>query len=149
MAWRKPTLRDIAAKLNQRELDAYRQHPDFNTSADPVLDILEQTAESVRGYCRTNKTVKISPELGSIPEGLITFAMDFAAFDILKRINAPIGEPRKVAWEKAIEVFKDVAEGKFIPESYAEGSDDDTTSNRAQPVFSAMGRRKILNNYVI
>lgn len=149
MAWRKPTLRDIAAKLNQRELDAFRQHPDFNSSADPVLDILEQTAESVRGYCRTNKQVSMSPELGSIPEGLITFAMDFAAFDILKRINVNPNEARKAAWEKAIEVFKDVAEGKFIPESHIEGSDNDTASNRAQPVFSAMGRRKILNNFVI
>lgn len=57
MAWRKLMLRDIAAKLNQRELDAYRQHPDFASAADPVVDLLEMTAESVRGLWPTRRGI--------------------------------------------------------------------------------------------
>ena len=149
MAWRKPELRDIAAKLNQRELDAFRQHPDFASAADPVADLLELTAESVRGFCRTNKQVRMCPDASTIPEGLMTFAMDFAVYDVLKRISVATNEARKAAWEKALEVFQAVADGKFIPESWsgdAEGGDD-TLSNRATPAFCAP-RRKILNNEI-
>ena len=148
MAWRKPTARDLAAKLNQKELDAFKRHPDYASAADPGMDILELTAESVRGFCRSNKQVKMSPESGSIPEGLMTFAMDFAVYDVLKRINVPVNEARKAAWEKAVEIFNMVAEGKFMPESYEENSEDDTESNRSRPKFSEIGRVKILNEYL-
>lgn len=149
MAWRKPETRDLTAKLNQRELDAFRQHPDFKTMADPAADILEQTAEMVRGYCRTNKQVRMSPELGSIPEGLISPAMDYAAYDILKRINVAVNDARKAAWEKAIELFEKVASGQYIPESWSddETPEGDASSNRATPQFTVNARRKILNMY--
>lgn len=149
MAWRKPETRDLTAKLNQRELTAFKQHPDFASMADPASDILEQTAEMVRGYCRTNKQVKMSPVLGTIPEGLISPAMDVAVFDVLKRINVNPNEARKAAWEKAIDLFKEVAKGDFIPESWAkdETGEDDASSNRARPKFSNIGRIKILNEY--
>lgn len=145
MAWRKPELRDIAAVLNQRELEQYRQHPDFATAADPVLDLLEQTAESVRGFCRSNRQITLCPRAGTIPEGLMSFAMDFAAFNVLKRINVKPNEARTDAWKKALEIFESVARGDFMPESYrADDEADDASSNRAYPAFS-VGRRKILD----
>lgn len=142
MAWRKPELRDIAAKLSQKELDAYRQHPDFESAADPVTDLLELTAESVRGFCRTNKQVVMSPEGGSIPEALMSFAMDIAAYDVLTRINVRVGEDRKAKWEKALEWMDKVSIGNYIPESY-NGEQDDTSSNKAMPRFTE-GRYKRL-----
>lgn len=147
MSWRKPELRDIAAKLNQKELDMFRQHPDFQTGADPVLDLLEQTAESVRGFCRANRQIALCPRPGTIPEGLMTFAMDFAAFDVLKRINVKPNEARTDAWEKAHDVFAKVAPGEFIPESWSKESTDDASSNRAVPAFST-GRRRILDTFL-
>lgn len=148
MAWRKPEVRDIAAKLNQRELDAYRIHPDFASVADPVQDLLSMTAEAVRNYCRTNKTVKMSPEPGSIPEGLMTFAMDIAAYDVLTRINVPVKEERKAKWEKALEWMEKVASGQLTPESWSEdGTESDTESNRAEPAFCP-ARFKILNEQI-
>lgn len=139
----------MTAKLNQRELTAFKQHPDFATMADPAKDILEQTAEMVRGYCRTNRQVKMSPVLGTIPEGLISPAMDVAVFDVLKRINVQPNEARKAAWEKAIDLFKEVAKGEFIPESWFEDEtgEDDASSNRARPKFSSQSRYKILDMY--
>ena len=75
-------------------------------------------------------------------------AMDVAAFDLLKRINVQINDARKAAWEKAIELFKDVANSAFTPESYNpdETQTDDTQSNLAKPQFSK-ARFKILNTY--
>lgn len=149
MAWRKPELRDLAAKLNQRELDAFRQHPDFKTMADPAADILEQTSEFVRGFCRTNKQVRMSPEEGTIPEGLISPAMDYAVYDVLKRINVNPNDARKAAWEKAIDLFEKVASGSYIPESWSEDEEEgDASSNRATPDFGAQQRRFILNEYL-
>lgn len=148
MAWRKPELRDIAAKLSQRELDAFRKSPDFVSAADPVADLLEMTAETVRGFCRTNKQVKMCPASATIPEGLMTFAMDYAAFDVLKRISLDPNEARKAAWEKALEIFQAVAEGKFIPESYDDESEDDTQSNKAMPGFGVQ-RHKILETFYL
>lgn len=149
MAWRKPTKRDIAAKLTQRELDAFSASPDFMSGADPVSDILELTAETVRGFCRTNRQVKMSPENGTIPEGLMTFAMDMAAFDILKRTALEPNDVRKAAWEKAMELMQSVGKGEYIPESYVSESvgQDETDSNRAMPGFSKVNRRKLLNEY--
>jgi hypothetical protein len=149
MSWRRPELRDLTAKLNQREVDMFRAHPDFASQSDPASDILEQTAEFVRGFCRTNKQVKMSPVAGSIPEGLISPAMDYAVYDVLKRINVTPNEARKAAWEKAIELFEKVAKGEYIPESWFvdETEGDDTLSNKATPKFSDNQRYKILNEY--
>ena len=145
MAWRKPEIRDIAAKLNQRELDAFRQHPDFSSAADPVVDLLELTAESVRGYCRSNKQATLSSEAGTIPESLMSFAMDIAAYDILKRINVKVNEDRKAKWEKALEWMEKVATGVFIPESGSEDATDDTSSNMAKIKFLPRMRRFVMN----
>ena len=149
MAWRKPETRDLTAKLNQRELTAFKQHPDFASMADPAADLLEQTAEMVRGYCRTNKQVRMSPILGTIPEGLMSPAMDIAVFDVLKRINVNPNEARKAAWEKALELLEKVGRGEFIPESWAkeETGEEDASSNRAHPKFSNCARYKILDSY--
>jgi len=118
--WRKPTRRDIAAKLTQAELDKFSTSPDFLSGANPVEDVLELTAETVRGFCRTCKQLKMCPEAGTIPEGLMTFAMDYAAFDILKRISHAPNEARTKAWEAAREMFMAVGKGEYIPDPFIE-----------------------------
>lgn len=147
MGWRKPEQRDLAAKLNQKELESFKLHPEYESSADPAEDILAQTAEFVRGACRTNKQVRLSPEYRSIPESLISPAMDLAVFDVLKRINVVPNEARKSAWEKAHELFERVASGAFIPESWVEDGepDEELKNNKANPRFLPRMRRFILN----
>jgi hypothetical protein len=75
--------------------------------------------------------------------------MDVAVFDVLKRINVQPNEARKAAWEKAIDLFKEVARGEFIPESWAEDEtgEEDASSNKARPKFSDTTRYKILDMY--
>lgn len=150
MAWRRPETRDLTAKLNAAECEQFKRHPDFASMADPAGDILEQTAEFVRGFCRTNRQVKMSPEAGSIPEGLMSPAMDYAVFDVLKRMNVIPNEARKAAWEKALELFERVGRGEYIPESWSkdETPEADISSNKAMPKFSDRTTRyKILDAY--
>ena len=128
MAWRKPTERDLAATLSQEEIDKFRRSfPD----GDPVGDILLRTAELVRGHCRSNRSLMVSPEAGTLPESLISPAMDYAAFDILKRMPLKINDERRMAREAAEALFGKVADGKVTPEDAEDGS-----GTRAGPSFA-------------
>ena len=133
MAWRKPTLADIAATLSQRELDAYRQSSDFG-GADPVESLLSRTAEMVRSYCRANGEAAVSPVAGEIPESLVSPAMDYAAYDILKRLPINIGEDRRKARDQAIDIFKAVASNDISPEPY--DGDDPEAQTSGTPRFN-------------
>ncbi len=144
MAWRTPTLQDIAATLSQKELEAYRTSPDFASGADPVEDLLKRTAAMVRGYVRKNKQVRMSAASYDIPESLISPAMDYAAFDVLKRMPVEIKEPRKDARQQALDLFKAVANGEVTPESFDESEDE---SHLAGPEFGEP-RKKLLNEKI-
>lgn len=113
--WRQLNRDDLIAKLAENEANAFSKKA---WSVDPVPPILEMTADYVRDACRSNGNVRLSPEIHSIPSGCITKALDYAIFDLLKRIGAPISEDRKAAREKAEDYFDKIAEGKVNPESY-------------------------------
>ena len=151
MAWRIPDRRDIAATLNQKELDEFQAHPDFLSDADPVADLIKRTAELVRGYIRDgrrrNRNVSMSPHAYEIPESLISPAMDYAAYDVLKRLPLGINEDRKNARQAALDLFKEVANGNYTPEPYTpDGEAGDESAGLALPAFGTP-RRKILNEY--
>ena len=133
MAWRKPTVADIAATLSQNELDAYRQLPEFKSGADPIEALLSRTVSYVRAKIRRNGQVRMSPSADELPESLISPAMDYAAFDILKRQPVNMTEERRQAREQAIAEFERVADGRSTPESY-EGGEDAT--GRASVLFA-------------
>lgn len=123
MAWRIPTNEDLVAALSQVETDGFAQSPEFQSMADPLTRVLQDTAELVRGYIRkleNTGAVKIHPEDGYIPSGLMNPAMDIAAFKLLKRFNLEPTEARKKAFEEAMQVLRDVADQRMIPESYTE-----------------------------
>ena len=119
--WRTVDENDLAATLSQQEVDAYRRSASLDGS-DPVARLLSRTAALVRGYIATNgKVARMGPS-GTLPESLISPAMDYAAFDVLKRVNVPVNEDRRRARERAEALFADVAAGKYTPE--ADGADD-------------------------
>ena len=119
--WRTVDENDLAATLSQQEVDAYRRSASLDGS-DPVARLLSRTAALVRGYIATNgKVARMGPS-GTLPESLISPAMDYAAFDVLKRVNVPVNEDRRRARERAEDLFRDVAQGKYTPE--ADGADD-------------------------
>lgn len=136
--WRKPTEDDLAATLSQRELDAYRRSGSAG-GAEPVEDLLARTAQMVRGYCRANHGVVMCRTEGTIPESLVSPAMDYAAYDVLKRLPAPVIEDRRRARDEAQKLFERVANGDFTPEA-GEGGDPDA-GRFAGPVFNRPPRR--------
>lgn len=128
MAWRLPTSEDLIAALSQVEVDEYKKSPEFESSADPTALILSDTAELVRGYCRRGEnkgSLKMHPTEGYIPASLMNPAMDIAAFRVLKRFNLDITDPRKKAYDEAMQILRDISEEKIIPESYTDSEEDD------------------------
>ena len=119
--WRRVDESDLAASISQGEIDAFRQDASLDGS-DPVARLLSRTVAMVRGYIATNGKVRRMGPSGTLPESLISPAMDYAAADVLKRMNIPLNEDRRKARERAEELFKEVAAGRFTPES--DGADD-------------------------
>lgn len=121
MAWRIPTQSDLTATLSAREIDAFKRSSDFG-DVDPVTSLIVRTAEFVRGFLRTGG-VSMDPQLASIPEGLISSAMDYAAYDVLKRMPLEIGRDRADARRAAITLFDAIAARKYQPEAFGETDD--------------------------
>ena len=113
--WRTLTRDDLISKQSEQEANAFSKKA---WSIDPIPPILEMTADFVRDACRSNGNVRLSPEPHSIPGGTITKALDYAIYDLLKRIGVPIGKDREKAREKAEIYFDDIAKGKINPESF-------------------------------
>ena len=113
--WRTLTRDDLISKQSEQEANAFSKKA---WSIDPIPPILTMTADFVRDACRSNGNVRLSPEPHSRPGGTITKALDYAIYDLLKRIGVPIGKDREKAREKAEIYFDDIAKGKINPESY-------------------------------
>ena len=123
MAWRKPDNEDLTATLSQVEVDEFNNSPDFRSQNNASERVIADTAELVRGYIRKleNKgAIKMHPEDGYIPSGLMNTAMDIAAFKMLKRFNLEPTEARKRAYEEAMQTIRDVGNELMVPESYIE-----------------------------
>ena len=121
MSWRKPTEDDIVATLSREELEAFKTDAGF--TSDPVELLCRRAAALVRDYLRTNGNVRMSPNEGEIPESCISPAMDYLAFDVLKRFGVSITQERKDARAAALAYFEKIAEGRLIPESYGATED--------------------------
>ena len=124
--WRTVDENDLAATLSQGEIDAFRQDASLDGS-DPVARLLARTVAMVRGYIATNGKVRRMGHSGTLPESLISPAMDYAAADVLKRLPVPLKDDRRTARERAEELFRDVAAGKYTPES--DGADADASTD--------------------
>ena len=131
--WRTVDENDLAATLSQGEIDAFRQDASLDGS-DPVARLLARTVAMVRGYIATNGKVRCMGPSGTLPESLISPAMDYAAADVLKRLAVPLNEDRRKARERAEDLFKDVAAGKDTPES----DDADDTASTDGPAIEVV-----------
>ena len=131
--WRKVTEDDLAATLAQAEVDAYRRSGPQDGS-DPVARLIASTADYVRGLVACNGAVRMGPA-GTIPNGLVIPAMDYAMGKVLVRISRPLNDDRREALRKAQELFEKIAKGEITPESYTE---DGELDEDARPATSPM-----------
>lgn len=139
MAWRTVDARDLAATLSQTEIDAFRRSVPAG-GGDPVARLLSRTAAMVRGYVASNGKVAMGPS-GTLPESLVNAAMDYAAADVLKRLDTPMNEDRRRARQRAEELFEKVARGEYTPESEGAGEADATGGPAIEVV--ATGRERV------
>lgn len=129
--WRIPTEADLIATISVSEIELFRQSIPIG-DADPVLSLIIRTAEFVRGFLRTGG-VTMDPTTASIPEGLISPAMDYAAYDVLKRLPLEIGKDRSDARRSALDLFKSISTRDYQPEAFGESDD---SGGGVSPAFS-------------
>ena len=131
--WRTVSETDLAATLSQAEIDAYRASGPIDGS-DRVEVLLQRTVSTVRGWISCNGSVRMGP-LGTLPLSLISPAMDYAAYDLLKSQDMEVNETRTKARERAEQLFEKIATGVFKPESYSEdGAIDDDKRPATSPM---------------
>ena len=139
--WRQLTEDDLVATLSRKEVDAYRN--DFEI--DPVPTLLAETTAWVRGYIRTNGNVRMDPNESTLPESVISPAMDYVAIKILKRLNIEPKEIRKQARTDAISYFEQIASCKVNPESFGELPQDDSKMSVSAPAFADINPARLLD----
>ena len=146
MAWRAPTTADLIATLSKAEVDAFNQSAATGSTTTASADLCARAASLVRAYIRRNRHVRLGPA-GTIPEGLISPAMDYAAFDVLKRLPVEVGAARVKAREEALLLFEDIAANKVTPESY--GDEEDGTIEEAFPAWTPPPPLRVVNGSVL
>lgn len=137
--WRSLAESDLIATLSAKEVAAFRASAAASGGdVDPVADLLSRTVQMVRAYIRAGGRVALSPDGTTMPEGLISPACDYAAYDVLKRLPVAVGEDRRRARDQAIALFGAVANGTVVPES-----DTGEGTNGSSPRYTR--RRMILD----
>ena len=140
MAWREITKGDLVATLSEKEADIFGA--DFALDDAPLQKQLENIASTVRGYIRSGRKCRMSPDEKLIPDFLIAPAMDYAAFNILKRLRLPVNESRSRAYDRACQLFEKVATGVIVPEDFGEDpASVEPASELARPAINRRERR--------
>ena len=140
MAWTKPTEQDLAGTLSQREIDSYRVSPAASGASDPVADVIGAAADLARGYCRSNGNLRLGPA-GTVPRSLMAPVLDIAAYNLLKRLPVAIRGERRAAFEEAMRILRDVAEGRTTPEGHDEA--EDAASGTVAVTVAVSSRRRV------
>jgi hypothetical protein len=97
---------DVAAALNEAELEKYREFID--TEPDPLPGILADVTQEVRGYVATVAPITSS----GIPHELKNAALDIVVWRLAKRCGASVDQSRTDAADKARALLERVADGK-------------------------------------
>jgi len=113
MAWRVPTQSDLETRLSTKEITAYANTV---TYGDAVGELINQTADEVRGYIAANRAAVLADEAHSLPPMLIGPCLDIVVVNLLKVINLNVNETRQNACESARALLEKIAEGKITPE---------------------------------
>lgn len=144
MSWRRLTLQDVAAHLSQEEMDAFRQLGDFQSQADPIDDLCLEVAAFCRMKLRKNVYVRLSPDVAALPPELISPACDIVAFKILKRFPMEPHEARKLAYQNALDLLKEIQNDDCRPESYVAEGGAEEEDLRNEPFWVLNVRPTIL-----
>ncbi len=120
--WCELTESDLLCSVSQKEVDTYRQSMPWDQ--DCVSGLLTRTAKYVRGCIVSGARITALPPGNTIPASLVSAAVDYAAYDLLKRFPVAVSEDRRRARSDAKTLFDTIAEGKRTVESPDSSSDD-------------------------
>lgn len=141
MSWRTVSEADLAATISQGEIEAYRADSPLDGS-DPVEVLINRTVATTRNWIACNGSIRLGP-VATLPEGLISPAMDYAAADLLKRMNVELNEDRRRAREKAEQLFEKIATGALTCESYGDESGESRAASA--PAFAPPTPERLLD----
>jgi phage gp36-like protein len=133
MSWITPTRSNLLASVSKDELEKAASLG-IEMDQDIVAEIISRTVNFVRGYIR--KGGYEMGDSGKLPQELLAPAMDYAAFDLFKRIGGKLSDERKAARNDALQIFKSVAKSEVGLEDPA-GSDAASTAASAPSMSSA------------
>lgn len=142
MAWRRITETDLLTRISGAELSAFRAAALAVGQADPIDDVLLQVTDLVRGYIAANRANTLGAA-GTVPDKLISTAVDIAVMDVQKRAAGVVIDPegaRADACKDALRRLEKVADGKFAIEEPEEESTE-TIAGTPAPLFSGRIRQ--------
>ena len=122
MSWRKPTEDDFFATLEEDEANLFARNP--STDLAPVTRQIGLAVAHARGCVRSGRKCRMPSDEGLLPDMLVAPAMDYAAFNLLKRLRRNPNDARTKAYERACSLFEKVASGAIVPEDYGEDPAD-------------------------
>ncbi len=115
--WITLTVEHLKSKMTSQEVADCGLGATDGTPADRVPSILADITQEVRGAIKSWTQNTLSADETKIPEEFKSRALDIARWQLLNTIPGyPIGESRKMAYEKAETFFRDVARGVIRPE---------------------------------
>lgn len=138
--WREITKEDLIATLSEEEAELFGAG--FALDDAPLRTQLENITATVRGHIRSGRKCRMSPNEKLVPDFLITPAMDYAAYNLLKRRRLPVNEARTHAYDRACQLFEKVSTGVIVPEDFNEDvSQVQPEAALAHPSFTRRDRR--------
>ena len=93
--WRKPTIDDFYATLESDEAALFARNE--NEDLAPLERQMAMAVSHARGFVRSGRKCRMSADEALLPDMLITPAMDYAAFNILKRLRRNVNDTRERA----------------------------------------------------
>ena len=139
--WRVPSEDDFFATLEEDEAELFARNPDADRA--PIARQIALAVSHVRGCVRSGRRCRMPSDEGLLPDMLVAPAMDYAVFNLLKRLRRNVNESRTKSYERACSLFEKVASGAIVPEDYGEDpADVQPASSLPQP--SVRPKRRLL-----
>ena len=133
MSWITITEDDLLTVMSGPELKAIRAAALKTDQPDPVEPTLLQVADQVRGSvgaCENNRL----GVTGTIPQKLLTTALDIAAYRIPSRVGITPKESRTNLYKDALALLKEVAACRFDIEEPVEQTNE--SSGFVRPIIN-------------
>jgi len=149
--WITLTPADLRTRFSAREMDAMQRANNAfdDSSAQAVLD---QTADTARGYIAGWSKNRLASAAHSIPPALKATCLDMAVVDYSQSVGGALIDPkslRQKAYDRAIKRLESVSEGKFAIEQPSASEAETSAASNSAPTppstyekDSTLSRRK-------